>query len=166
MTDDLPVELKAMAQLESALKELGDEERGRVLLWANARFKSSLKNAGTKVGTIGEANGGDQAEQPDLATFYASAGPISDADKALVVAYWLQYRENVSDVEAQTVNTRLKHLGYGVGNITRAFETLKDEKPALIVQTKKTGSTQQARKKFKVTSEGKKKVEGMLRPEE
>jgi hypothetical protein len=68
-------------------------------------------------------------------------------------------------VEAQAVNTRLKDLGHGVGNITRAFEALKDEKPALIVQTKKEGSTQQARKKFRVTAEGKKKVEGMLKAE-
>lgn len=165
MTDDLPNELKAMAQIDSALKDLADEERARVLLWANARFKSSLRNAGAKVGTIGQDDG-DQAEHADLAPFYAAAGPTSDADKALVAAYWLQYRENVANVEAQTVNTRLKHPGYRVGNITRAFETLKDEKPALIVQTKKAGSTQQARKQFKVTSEGKKKVEGMLGPKE
>jgi hypothetical protein len=94
MTDDIPNELKAMAQVDSALKDLGDEERARVLLWANARFKSSLKNAGAKVGTIGQGDGGDHAEHQELATFYAAAAPKSDADKALVVAYWLQYREN------------------------------------------------------------------------
>jgi len=163
MTDVLTGELRAMAQLEAALKDLSDEERARVLLWASARFKLSLRGAGGRAGDTDEAGTG-RLDDADLATFYAAAAPKSDADKALVVAYWLQYRENVV-VEAQTVNTRLKHLGHGVGNITRAFEALKDEKPALIVQTKKEGSTQQARKKFKVTAEGKKKVEGMLKAE-
>jgi len=49
--------------------------------------------------------------------------------------------------------TSLKHLGHGFGNITRAFENLKAMKPALIVQTRRDGSSPQARKKFKVTSE-------------
>lgn len=163
MAEGLTGELKAMAQVESALKGLTDEEVGRVMQWANARFKALKGSAGK-----GDSGGGgrqDIEEHGDLATFYSAAGPETDADKALVVAYWLQHREGVSDVEAQTVNTRLKHLGYGVGNITRAFETLKDEKPSLIVQTKKEGSTKQARKKFKVTAEGKKKVEGMLKAE-
>jgi hypothetical protein len=82
--------------------------------------------------------------------------------KALVGAYWMQFKEGVNDVDAMTVNTRLKHLGHGVGNITRAFEALKAERPSPIVQTRKEGNTKQARKKFKVTNEGKKRVEGML----
>lgn len=162
MTDDLTDELKAMVQLEATLKSLGEEERGRVLKWVNARFSSSGKGgSGAGVGNPEDAR--DAVEQfSDLATFYSAVAPATDSEKALVVAYWLQYREGVADVEAQTVNTRLKHLGHGVGNITRALETLKDERPVLVIQTKKEGSSQQARKKFRVTVEGRKKIEGMI----
>jgi hypothetical protein len=163
MSDVLSGELKAMAQIEATLKDLTDEERVRVMQWASARFRLSLRGDGGKVADPGRA-AGDEVH-PDLETFYAAAQPKTDAERALVVAYWLQYRESAPDVDTQTVNTRLKHLGYGTGHITRAFETLKDERPALVVQTKKEGSTQQARKKFKVTTEGKKRVEGMLKVE-
>jgi DNA-binding PadR family transcriptional regulator len=71
----------------------------------------------------------------------------------------------VTDVEAQRVNTELKQLGHGVSNITRAFDALKSQKPALIMQTRKEGTSKQARKKYKVTTEGKKAVERMLSPE-
>jgi hypothetical protein len=83
-------------------------------------------------------------------------------DKALVVAYWLQVRGGAADIDAQTANTELKHLGHGISNVTRAFEGLKSQKPALMIQLRKEGSTQQARKRFKVTAEGRKSVERML----
>jgi hypothetical protein len=154
-------ELKAMSILETTLKSLSDEELSRVMQWANARFRYT-KSVGGKAQSANDTKVENDDEYPDLATFFSAAAPKTDGEKALVGAYWLQYREDATDVEAVTVNTRLKHLGYGIGNVTRAFESLKAEKPALIVQTKKEGSTQQARKKFKVTSEGKKRVEAML----
>src|SRR5256885_180100 len=62
-------------------------------------------------------------EHPDLATFFSAANPITDAEKALVGAYWMQYRENAADIETMSVNTKLKHLGYALGNATRAFDS-------------------------------------------
>ena len=166
MTDQMSAELRAMVEIEGALKDLGDEERSRVMQWAAARFRTPVKTATVKAGASAaiEADAGND-EYPDLATFFSAANPSSDAEKALVGAYWMQYREDAPDIETLTVNTKLKHLGHGIGNATRAFDSLKSEKPALIVQTKKDGSTKQARKKFKVTNEGKKKVEAMLQRE-
>lgn len=168
MAETLSGELKAMAQVEAALKGLPEEEMARVIQWAVSKFRAVGKGSGTggaSTGKKAEVLGGEDGgkEHPDLATFYGAAGPSSDQDKALVGAYWLQVKEGAEDVDAQTVNTRLKHLGHGIGNITRAFETLKAQKPAMIVQTRKEGKTQQARKKFRVTTEGKKKVEGMVK---
>jgi hypothetical protein len=160
---DLSSELKAMATIEAALKDLPEDERTRVMQWAAARFKVAGK-ARVEGGEADDpsADRTSLEKYNDLASFYDAASPTDDGAKALVGAYWMQFKEGVSDVEAMTVNTRLKHLGHGVGNITRAFEALKAEKPSLIVQTRKEGSTKQARKKFKVTNEGKKRVEGML----
>ncbi len=160
---NLSTELKAMATIEAALKDLDDDERARVMQWAAARFKvAGRARLESREGDDADADLMSLEKHADLASFYDAASPTDDGAKALVGAYWMQFKEGVIDVDAMTVNTRLKHLGHGVGNITRAFETLKGEKPSLIVQTRKEGSTKQARKKFKVTNEGKKRVEGML----
>jgi hypothetical protein len=58
------------------------------------------------------------------------------------------------DFEAQRVNTLLKHLGLGVGNITRSLESLKSRKPQHVVQLRKSGTARQARKRYKVTAAG------------
>lgn len=169
---ELSSELKAMATLEGALKELNDDERQRVLRWIFERFGAQLpksaikppsKPAGSNASDENDVVANNETE--DLAEFYDQATPSTDAEKTLVVAYWFQYKQGQADVESQSINTQLKHLGHGVSNITRAFDTLKSQKPALIVQTRKDGSSKQARKKFKVTSEGKKAVEHMLAKE-
>lgn len=173
MADVLSAELGAMVQIEAALKDLQDDERDRVMHWALSRFRIQTKASSTGgertdigAGVTGTPASGAQrngsAEYEDLATFYDAASPSSDAEKALVGAYWIQVREGAADVDAQSVNTQLKHLGHGISNVTRAFEGLKAQKPALVVQLRKDGSTQQARKRFKVTAEGKKAVERML----
>lgn len=161
-THDLSTELKAMAQIEAALKDLPDDERARVMQWAASRFRGSGKPVLKPGGEDNDTEPPDLSSYGGLAEFYDAAAPETDADRALVAAYWYQVRENAADVDAQKVNTDLKQLGHGVGNITRAFEALKAQKPALIMQTRKEGSTKQARKKYKVTGEGKKAVERLI----
>jgi DNA-binding PadR family transcriptional regulator len=56
----------------------------------------------------------------------------------------------------------MKHLGHGVKNITSALSSLMNEKPQRVVQLKKSGSTKQARKQYKVTEAGKNAVRRML----
>jgi hypothetical protein len=79
----------------------------------------------------------------DLADLFAAASPSTEAHQALVAAYWMQFMESAESVDSQAVNTKLKHIGYGIGNITRAFENLKKTKPQLVVQMRKGGQTQQ-----------------------
>ena len=159
-------ELKAMAQIEGALEKLGEDARSRVLRWAGDRFciMSMKHDSGSKDRTTEQKRrDAAQGEYADLSEFYdAASSPSSDADRALVAAYWFQCHEEQTDVDSQKVNKELKHLGHGVGNITRAFNALIDQKPALIMQTRKEGTTKQARKKYRVTAEGRKRVESML----
>ena len=56
----------------------------------------------------------------------------------------------------------MKDLGHGVGNITDALTALKEERPALILQLKKSGTSKQARKTYKLTQEGIRRVQGMM----
>lgn len=161
-TTELSTELKAMANIEAALKDLSDDERARVMQWAASRFRGAGKSPLKGGPENDEVQATDLGKYGTLAEFYDAAAPETEADRALVAAYWYQFKEDASDVEAQRINSELKHLGHGVGNITRAFEALKSQKPALIMQTRKEGSTKQARKKYKVTTEGKKAVERMI----
>jgi hypothetical protein len=101
-------------------------------------------------------------EISSLAEFYDLASPSTDAEKVLVVGYWFQFREGAQELEALKINNQLKHLGHGVGNVSRALELHKTQRPALMIQKRKEGATKQARKKFAVTNEGKKYVEKMF----
>jgi hypothetical protein len=97
-----------------------------------------------------------------LAELYHAADPKSEAEKGLVAGTWFQVVEGLDGLDSQTINSSLKDLGYGVGNITRAFDVLISQRPALIIQLRKAGTTKQARKLFKVTDAGIKRVLQML----
>ena len=159
---ELSKELKAMAQVEAALNELDDEERARVMQWASARFGVIVKPGKKDNGEGSDAGDIDTTHYATLAELYDAAAPNTDADRALVAAYWFQIRQGAADVEAQAINAELKHMGHRVGNITRAFDALKFHRPAFIIQTRKEGTTKQARKRYKVTGEGKKAVEKLI----
>jgi hypothetical protein len=158
----LSKEIGSMATIERLLIELDDDTRTRVLHWALERFK--VKPA-DKLGNIfiqNEEPGNMLNGYKDLAEFFSAISPSTESDSALVVGYWFQYKEGEPEFDAQKINTELKNLGHQVSNITRAFESLKSLKPHLVVQTKKTGTAKQARKRYKLTNEGKRSVEAMF----
>lgn len=175
MSDNLidpMAEVTAMQKLAEALSDLESDARGRVLQWALGFYK-----VGSGSFTKGSPGGGGAAPAAgagsvtpngasggfaDLADLHAATNPSTEADKALVAAYWVQYGEGKSDFSSQEVNTALKNLGHPIKNITNAFDTLKGRKPAAVLQLKKSGSTRQARKTYRVTVAGKSAVEAMV----
>jgi hypothetical protein len=158
----LSPELKAMVDIETALKDLSEDERSRVMQWASARFSLAPAGSAVVAKSASPVVSSSTDKYSTLAELYDAASPTTDPNRTLVVAYWFQYLQGSADVESHTINTELKHLGHGVGNITRAFSALKSHKPALVIQTRKEGTSQQARKRYKVTGEGRKAVEKML----
>jgi hypothetical protein len=159
-------EIQAMQSIEKAFTDLEAEVQARVLRWAADRYGVAITGK-RPVGGASEVN----AEVPEfdtLAEFFAAAGPTTEPDRALVVSYWFQHVKNEADVDAGKVNGELKHLGHGVSNITSALGSLIERKPQLMIQTKKAGTSKQARKKYRVTNAGKNAVEKMLQqqPEE
>lgn len=173
MTDapmDPLAELDALRKVAEALSGLDDEAVQRVLTWAADRFGAKLvtPKSAAKVKSDEadvETDTGAEDEAPtfeDVATFFSCAAPKTDADRALVVGYWVQYHVGAAEFEAFTINKELKNLGHGVGNITDALDRLKSRKPQLVIQTKKSGTSRQARKKYKLTNAGKLAVEAML----
>jgi hypothetical protein len=155
-------EVTAIGMVKNALEPLAADERLRVLRWAGERYGAPVSVSPRPGFTVVEPVG---TEADDPSEFYAQASPETDAERALVIAYWVQEVEKKGEFDSQTVNTKLKNLGHGVGNITRAIDDLKGRKPQLVIQIEKSGKSQQARKRFKVTGAGKAEVQRMHRGE-
>ena len=164
MADD--AEIEAMGKLADLFSALDAEARTRVLRWACDRYGVRLNaGLGRLLGIPGQQHPAEpsrNSDWPDVASFFDAVNPSSEADKALTVSYWLQELQGQPTFEAQPVNTELKHLGHGISNITRALDSLIDRKPRLVIQTQKAGSSRQARKKYKVTNEGVRRIKTLL----
>ncbi len=166
-------EITAMTEVAKALQPLEAESIERVLRWAADSFgiiglSLTRKNKDDVDAELEDDNTSEAEESQDfadVADLYYATSPKSDPDKALVVAYWFQKMNGALDFDSATLNKELKHMGHGISNITSALSSLMTRKPQLVIQTRKSGSSQQARKRYKVTSEGIKTVERMLKGE-
>ncbi|MGH2377709.1 MAG: hypothetical protein ACRDGT_04470 [Candidatus Limnocylindria bacterium] len=158
-------ELRAMVAVRDALAPLDDPARTRVIRWAADRFKVvAAATSSPAVPSRATPAAPEASNRPmaDLAAFYHAASPKTDTEKVLTVAYWLQKSQGLTDVESFGVNSELKQLGFGVGNVTRAFDNLMAMRPQPVMQTRKSGTSKQGRKKFRVTDIGMRTVERML----
>jgi len=162
-------ELTAMTEIAKALQPLDSDAVRRVLMWAADRFNATVAintpEVAVESNTGSVENNENNTSFEDVADIFAAASPLNDPQKALLVAFWFQNINGQADFESATVNKELKHLGHGVSNITAALSSLMSRKPQLVIQTKKSGSSQQARKRYKLTNEGIKQVERMIRGE-
>ena len=169
---DKDPELQAMGSISNALENLDEDERARVMQWVCSRFDiAPLQGQGNKPTGNGppddpdpEDNGAND-EFSSFADLYDKANPSTDPDRALIGGYWLQVVKGNEDFVSQSVNGELKNLGHGVTNITAALTSLTNAKPRLTMQVRKSGSSQQARKKYKLTQEGIKRVSQLLSSE-
>jgi hypothetical protein len=173
-------EIEAMSKMADALTDLDEEARGRVVRWAAERFEVVIL-ASRKRGQFDEVDdvddldedfgdedrrnsGGDGGTQEfeHFAELYDVADPKTDAERVLVASYWTQVIHGKTTFGSQELNKVLKDLGHRVGTINKAMSTNIKKKPALILQVSRSGSTQQARKKYKLTDAGKKWVAARL----
>jgi hypothetical protein len=165
-------ELHAMTAVAEALERLDAEATARVIRWAAERFG---KASGARAGGVHEKPANPLLDAKDethgaseyehLADLYGAASPETDSDRALVGGYWFQFVQGQPEFGAQTINSALKDLGHQVPNITNALGALKAQKPQLVVQLKKSGTSKQARKTYKLTTAGKAAVEAMITAE-
>jgi hypothetical protein len=153
-------ELAALRKVQEALSALDEGAARRVIQWASDRYHAGLTASFP-------AHARSDATMPaipqDVADLYHSAAPRTEYEKALVAAYWLHRVRGQSDLDAQQVNGELKQLGFGVRNITVAFADLMRRKPQLAIQTGKAGTSKQARKRYRLTAEGLRVVESMVK---
>lgn len=166
-------EIEAMGTVAGALGVLDDDAQGRVLRWAAERYGVALAPArrgkSTEVEDFDEDDDLSEAEisaeapvYEHFAELYDAAGPKTDVDRVLVAGYWLQAIQSQPSFQALEVNNELKNLGHPISNVTDALSSNKDRKPSRILQLRKSGSTRQARKTYKLTHEGLVYVQGMI----
>jgi hypothetical protein len=163
-------EIKAMGAVSAAIEGLESDGRARVLLWAISHYGIAVggQKASKVLGDVGSGEGNAEQGSGAYETFadlFNAANPKTEKDKAMVAAYWVQICENAGSFQSQSLNDLLKDLGHGIGNITEALSQLKNDRPSLLLQLKKSGSSRQARKTYKLTQEGSKRVISMTRGE-
>src|SRR5260370_25959998 len=143
-TQSLDPEVSAMSNIAGVLSELDPQARQRVVRWVIDRSASDeVRRPRFQRQQMAEGPP-KEATASDVSTFFHTANPTTDAERALVVGYWLQVHQDNDELEAQRVNSELKNLGFPVGNITRAFNQLTSSSPRLAMQIRKEGKTKQA----------------------
>lgn len=178
-------EIEAMGKVAEALGELEEGAQGRVLRWAAERYGVAPTPARHK-GGAGEGgqvdlqedrgentdedqsggpvgNGsGDSKEFEHFAELYDATDPTTDAEKALVASYWVQFIKGKPSFGSRELNAELKDLGHAVSAINKSMTQNMKKKPALILQVSRGGGSPQAQKKYKISEAGKKWVEARL----
>lgn len=163
-------EFEAIRTIYAALEPLEDDARTRVVNYIIARLDIATEGEPDADADDVQSDSElflakEQTQAPKYSTFaelFDATQPTSNANKALVAAYWLQVCQGQDDFDGQSANTELKQLGEGVANITVAMNNLRGQKPALVIQLRKSGKSQQARKTYKVTVPGIRAVEAMV----
>ena len=162
---DSDIEITAIGAIAEIVEGLKEDQRGRVIRYIVERFNIAGATRSTKTpagSSEAEPQIETRSEFEDFASLVDAAHPETDQMRALVAGYWLQACKGGPSFDAQSANTELKHLGHPSSNITVALGALINQKPALVLQLRKSGNTKQARKSYKITESGIRKVRAML----
>jgi hypothetical protein len=164
-------EIDAMGAVVAALDKLDEPTRSRVIDWTAKRFGvASAPASGAQRHTPGASGGVAAAAAPaagddtfdDFPTLLAKGKPKTDAQRALLAAYWHQVIGKKPSFQSQDLNKELKDTGNYINNIPSAMDGLIGTSPQQVVQLKKTGNQRQGRRTFKLTSRGVEVARGML----
>ena len=170
LMQDQDAEITAMSKIGAALTELKEPEAvTRVLRWAVDKYRPKpplppgrAQNAPLPdIGDVTDALSPPREFQ-DFPALFNAASPATEPERALVAGYWFQVVQGKEDLHGQLLNDELKNMGHGIGNVTDALSSLIERRPALVIQTRKSGTSRQARKKYRLTTEGIRAVEQML----
>jgi len=169
----LDEELRRLQRALDIFREAGDPAaQRRMLIWVVDKLGLDLPAASSRDAGRGRAvatatsGTGPMVSLASFATsaeLLARAGPLADEDKVLVIAAHLQEVQGMTPLTGFLINRELRDLGHRVKNVTRAIGRLSLQKPALMVQLRKSGTQRQARKTYKVTIEGIAYVERMIK---
>src|SRR5262249_26510457 len=131
-------ELQIMREIVQRLEPLDAAARSRVLGWLISVLEiqdpRSDGGGSAQKRNVGGASVSLSAGSSTFAELFHLAAPKTEKEKALVAAYWIQRTGNGECFASQQVNTELKHIGYGVTNITDALSQLIEDRPSAVIQ--------------------------------
>lgn len=161
-------EIKALQAIVEALDEIDTEARARVIAWVAHKYgiATSTRKPTWPTASGHEQEGDTETHFDAFSGLFDAASPQTEAQMALVGGYWFQAAQGQTDFSAQQVNDELKNLGHRLTNVTRAFDFLRQTKPALVLQIQKSGRTKQARKRYRLTQAGIKAVGELIKGRE
>jgi hypothetical protein len=174
MSGDHPFEnalakLDAMRQMAELLRGLSPADAAEVVEWARNQLRglppTPGDDEGRNPGARPAAAPGAEAPMQRFPTFgdlFAASRASSGPDRALVAAYWLQACQNGSDFEAAEITRLLTDAGHALANTGATLRLLSSQRPFLVIQTQKKGTSKQARKRYRLTTEGQRRVDVML----
>ena len=167
-------ELDVIQTLHDALQPIDDEARARVLTYIVSLLGIDMRGTAGAT-TLAETDTSHRAEAAnsngaaaltptysDFAELFAAANPQTTGEKALVAGYWLQVCQGGESFTGAAANKELTNLGHKVRDITAAMNSMKNQRPMLVLQIKKSGNSRQARKLYKLSHEGIERIKEMV----
>jgi len=155
-------EIRGMTAMIELLEQVDAEARVRMITWIAQRYGVALLAVRQGSPPHGDQGGQDNRGFDSFSGLFDAASPGTESEMALVGGYWFQFVRGEPDFGSQQVNDELKNLGHRLTNITRAFDFLRQMKPASVLQIQKSGRTKQARKRYRLTQAGMKAVEELI----
>jgi hypothetical protein len=157
-------ELEAMNTVAQALDRLVDADaRARVLSWATAAYAADgVAPRIVRLGGRASEGSVNAIGFRDVAALIDRANPDGTQDRVLTVAYWFQDLQGGEDFDSKSVNDVLKDLGHPAANITKELTRLMEKSPQLVRQIEKSGRSRQARKRYRLTDAGRRRVQEMI----
>jgi hypothetical protein len=167
MTPDISDVKKLLDEINAAVSSYDPimKEKARDLLLKQAFGTGATQVHPSSEAAAGHDSGGKRTEAGAPAPFNTLIEkwtPTTQADWALLGAYYFQRVMGEQNVTGLQVNKELKQHGYGVTNITDCFTWNMEADPARMLQTKKSGKSRQAKKLYLVTTAGVKYIEDRL----
>ena len=167
LNDGTTLALTKLKEISDSVKDLDPALKERALtLLLESEFGPSPVATGRGSGAGSNAGVHETPQSSEAPQEFSALvelwTPDTQPEWALLAAYFLTRRQGEDTVGGQAMNTILKHHGKGIPNITKAVTSLIRADPALMLQVKKTGTAQQARKSYRVTTVGLRFVEDKL----
>ena len=184
----LDPELDAMSQVFESLKDLDKKGIKRIIHWVKDRFcltgvrpadeltiqpvqgETVVIRTGTRtepmVKTVEKTTGKkDLIHYDTVLDLFSESNVKKVTAKILLMAAYLQERNNFKEISSYDINFRLKRIGHGVPNISSLINGILRKKPPLLVQLDSESTSKQSRRKFTVSEEGLKLARSYIKGE-
>lgn len=173
-------EINALNIIIAALEDLNVRQRKRVLKWAKERFGLTGDKPPANVSRTGKARTETAAaadrktivteEEPqetakkvrkkkikDFETvldLFSAAGPKTSTEKVVLMAAYLQEKQDFQEISPYDISFRLKRIHSVVSNTSNVINEILKRKPPLMVEIKIENQVKSSRKKLRVTRNG------------